>query len=72
MNGLTVAYACPASLNHRIKTGEGQFIDFSQCKGVSSLIGEVLVGYSLNGRIQERMGNSHPFYCPHNLGWIAG
>jgi crotonobetainyl-CoA:carnitine CoA-transferase CaiB-like acyl-CoA transferase len=67
MNGLTLAYACLAALNHRIRTGEGQFIDFSQCEGVSSLIGEILLGYAMNGRIQERLGNRHPFYCPHNV-----
>ncbi|MBI4767304.1 MAG: CoA transferase [Deltaproteobacteria bacterium] len=67
MNGLTLAYACLAALNHRSKTGEGQFIDFSQCEGVSSLMGETLLGYAMTGRIQERMGNRHPFYCPHNV-----
>jgi crotonobetainyl-CoA:carnitine CoA-transferase CaiB-like acyl-CoA transferase len=67
MNGLTLAYACLAALNHRSQTGEGQFIDFSQCEGVSSLMGETLLGYEMTGRIQERMGNRHPFYCPHNV-----
>ena len=67
MNGLTMAYACLTALNHRLKTGEGQFIDVSQCEGVSSLIGDTLLGYAMNGRIQERMGNRHPFYCPHNV-----
>jgi len=67
MNGITLAFACLAALNHRHRTGQGQFIDFSQCEGVSSLIGEVLLGYEMTGRIQERMGNRHPFYCPHNV-----
>ncbi|MBI4763010.1 MAG: CoA transferase [Deltaproteobacteria bacterium] len=67
MNGFTLAYACLAALNHRSQTGEGQFIDFSQCEGVSSLIGETLLGYTMTGRIQERMGNRHPLYCPHNV-----
>jgi len=67
MNGITIAFVSLAALNHRNRTGEGQFIDFSQCEGVSSLIGEVLLGYEMNGRIQERMGNRHPVYAPHNL-----
>jgi crotonobetainyl-CoA:carnitine CoA-transferase CaiB-like acyl-CoA transferase len=67
MNGLTLAYACLAALNHRSKTGEGQFIDFSQCEGVSSLMGETLLGYAMSGQIQERIGNRHPYYCPHNV-----
>jgi crotonobetainyl-CoA:carnitine CoA-transferase CaiB-like acyl-CoA transferase len=67
MNGITLAFVCLAALNHRHRTGQGQFIDFSQCEGVSSLIGEVLLGYEMTGRVQERMGNRHPLYCPHNV-----
>lgn len=67
MNGITLAFASLAALNHRHRTGQGQFIDFSQCEGVSSSIGEVLLGYEMTGRIQERIGNRHPFYCPHNV-----
>jgi len=67
MNGITLDLAVLAALYHRRRTGEGQFIDFSQCEGVSSLIGEVLLGYTMTGRIQERMGNRHPLYCPHNV-----
>ena len=32
---------------------------------MTSLIGEVLLGYELTSRIPERMGNEHPFYAPH-------
>lgn len=67
MNGITLAFVCLAAFNHRNRTGEGQFIDFSQCEGVSSLIGETLLGFEMTGRIQERMGNKHPVYCPHNV-----
>ncbi|MBN1613665.1 MAG: CoA transferase, partial [Deltaproteobacteria bacterium] len=67
MNATAAAFATVAALHHRQRTGEGQFIDFSQCEGVSSLIGEMLLGYEMNGRIPERMGNAHPRYAPHNV-----
>jgi len=67
MNATTLAFAALAALYHRTQTGEGQFIDYSQCEGVSSLNGDVLLGYEMNGEIPERMGNAHPEYAPHNV-----
>jgi benzylsuccinate CoA-transferase BbsF subunit len=67
VNATTCAYAIVAALYHRAKTGEGQFIDFSQCEGVSSLIGETLLDYEMNGRSPGRMGNADPFFAPHNV-----
>jgi len=67
INATTTAYATLAALYHRIQTGEGQFIDYSQCEGVSSMIGELLLGYEMNSEIPERMGNAHPQDAPHNV-----
>jgi len=67
MNGTTAAFSALAALYHRMQTGEGQFIDYSQCEGVTSIIGELLLGYEINGRIPERTGNAHPAYAPHNV-----
>jgi len=67
MNATTTAYAALAALYHRMQTGEGQFIDYSQCEGVSSFIGDLLLGYEMNSQIPERMGNAHPKYAPHNV-----
>jgi benzylsuccinate CoA-transferase BbsF subunit len=67
MNAITTAYAVVAALHHRNRTGEGQFIDYSQCEGVTSLLGEVMLGYEMTGEIPERMGNAHPFFAPHNV-----
>lgn len=67
MNATTLAYVVLAALYHRAQTGEGQFIDYSQCEGVSSLIGDLLLGYEMNSDIPERMGNAHPEYAPHNV-----
>lgn len=67
MNGTTAAYAILAALFYRARTGEGQFIDYSQCEGVTSLIGDLLLGYEMNAQVPERMGNAHPEYAPHNV-----
>jgi crotonobetainyl-CoA:carnitine CoA-transferase CaiB-like acyl-CoA transferase len=67
MNATASAFAVVAALYHREETGEGQFIDFSQCEGVTALIGEVLLDYQMTGRIPERKGNSDDFMAPHNL-----
>jgi len=67
MNATGAAFAVVAALYHRTRTGEGQFIDYSQCEGVSSLIGEQLLGYVMTSKIPERMGNTHPEYAPHSV-----
>jgi crotonobetainyl-CoA:carnitine CoA-transferase CaiB-like acyl-CoA transferase len=67
MNATTLAYAIVAAIHHHNRTGEGQFIDFSQTEAVSSFIGEVLLGYEMTSRIPERMGNAHEVRAPHNV-----
>ena len=67
MSSTTAAYAILAALYHRAQTGEGQFINVSQCECVSSIIGDLLLGYEMNSQIPERMGNAHPRYAPHNV-----
>ncbi len=67
MNATTLAFAMLAAIHYHARTGEGQFIDFSQCEAVSSLIGEVLLGYELTARVPERAGNAHEYHAPHNV-----
>lgn len=67
INATTTAYAALAALYHRMQTGEGQFIDYSQCEGVSSMIGDQLLGYELSSEVPERMSNRHPKYAPHSV-----
>lgn len=67
MNATTLAFAIVAAIFHRNRTGEGQFIDYSQCEGVSALIGEQLLGYEMTSEIPVRRGNTHPTYAPHNV-----
>ena len=67
VNATAAAFAVIAALHHRAATGEGQFIDYSQCEGVSSLIGEVLLDYEMNGRSPGRLGNADELMAPHNV-----
>ena len=67
MNAMTFAAGIVAALHHRERAGEGQFIDYSQCEGVTALLGEVLLGYQLSGQMPERIGNRHHRHAPHNL-----
>ena len=67
VNATAAAFAVIAALHHREATGEGQFIDYSQCEGVSSLIGEVLLDFEMNGRSQGRRGNGDELMAPHNV-----
>ncbi len=66
LSGATAAYALLAALNHRRNTGEGQHIDLSSSEAVSVLIGEVLMDYTANGRVQSAVGNRDEFMAPHN------
>lgn len=54
-----------AALRQRRRTGEGTHIDLSQRENVTSVIGEVILDYSMNGRVTERMGNRDPHMAPH-------
>ncbi len=67
MNATTSAFAIVAALRYRDVTGEGQFIDYSQCEAVTSLIGEVLLEPQMTGHVPGRKGNSDDFMAPHNV-----
>jgi len=53
------------ALLHRQTTGKGQYIDMSQIEACTSVIGDAIVEYSMNGRIRPRRGNRHPWMAPH-------
>ena len=62
----TSAFAVLAALNYRQRTGRGQQIDLSSTGAISSLMGEVLLDYTMNGRVRERNGNHDENMVPHN------
>jgi crotonobetainyl-CoA:carnitine CoA-transferase CaiB-like acyl-CoA transferase len=65
--GTAAAFAALVALIHRRRTGEGQFIDLSAVETMTSMIGDSILDYSLNGRVAGCDGNRHPEMAPHGL-----
>ena len=63
--GEHTVFAVMTALMHRLRTGEGQFIDVSQTQTASATVPEALLDYTVNGRVQPRMGNEDPVMSPH-------
>ncbi len=58
--------AAVAALEHRRRTGEGQFIDLAQYEAGVQFMIPALLEYAINHRVVERDGNRHDFAAPHN------
>ncbi|MHB8573706.1 MAG: CaiB/BaiF CoA transferase family protein [Dehalococcoidia bacterium] len=76
--GIVSVGALIAGLRQAARTGEGQFIDCSQRELTIATLGEMLMDYALNGRIQQPIGNRHPRFAPQGVypcrgddAWIA-
>jgi benzylsuccinate CoA-transferase BbsF subunit len=54
-----------AALLHRRRTGEGQYIDFSQLECSIPFLGSHILDYVVNGRISNRAGNRSSCAAPH-------
>ena len=70
--GEHTAFAVMAALLHRLRTGQGQFIDVSQTQTASATIPETLLDYAANGRRPERLGNGDRQMSPHGCYPCAG
>jgi len=64
--GLYGALAILAALNHWQRTGEGQFIDFSQREANIPPVADAIMDYTMNRRNQSRTGNRDSAMAPHN------
>ena len=63
--GLHGMLAVMFALLYRQITGKGQHIDLSQIEAMTCLIGDAVVDYTMNERVQLRRGNRHPSMAPH-------
>jgi crotonobetainyl-CoA:carnitine CoA-transferase CaiB-like acyl-CoA transferase len=59
----TVA-ALLSALDHRRRTGHGQYLDLSQAECSIHLLSPAVLDYTVNGRVQERIGNARIDYAP--------
>ena len=55
-----------ALLRHR-KTGEGMYLDQSQLEAGVSLLAPVILDYTVNNRVANRMGNQDLYSAPHGI-----
>ena len=69
---LNGAIAILAALEYRRRTGKGQWIDLAQYQTGVCTIGDAVLDYIANGRVQGRMGNRHPHMAPHGVYRCAG
>jgi crotonobetainyl-CoA:carnitine CoA-transferase CaiB-like acyl-CoA transferase len=66
------AIAILAALDHRRRTGQGQYIDQSQAECAIHFLGPAILDYTANGRVEERVGNSDAAFAPHGVYPAAG
>lgn len=66
------AAALLAALEHRRRTGQGQYIDFSQGEASAQFLAPALLDYFVNGHVWQRNGNASPDYAPHGVYPVAG
>ncbi|WP_428832250.1 CoA transferase [Geoglobus acetivorans] len=73
---LMCAIAIVAALNYRERTGEGQYIDYSQVENVVRFLDWTWMYVFRTGENRERCGNRDLAICPSDLfdcrdGWVA-
>ena len=61
-----------AALDHRRRTGEGQFIDQAQMESALHFISPQLLDAQVSGTSARRNGNVHPSQAPHDVYPCAG
>jgi crotonobetainyl-CoA:carnitine CoA-transferase CaiB-like acyl-CoA transferase len=66
------AAAILAALDHRSRTGEGQYIDQSQAESALHFLAPAILDYTANGRVAGRVGNRDPQMAPHGVYPAAG
>jgi benzylsuccinate CoA-transferase BbsF subunit len=65
--GMELAMVAAAALNHRMVTGQGQYIDFSMAEALSASIPEAILDYQMNHRLKAPMGNRDDWDAPHGV-----
>lgn len=66
-SGAAGAFAVLAALHYRNRTGRGMLIDLAQAENMIQHIGEIILDYTMNGRVQGSYGNRHPTAAPHGV-----
>lgn len=72
LTGLYGALAVVGALRHRARTGQGQFIDLSECEALASVMVLPFMELSLTGNVRRPQGNRDDVMVPHNCYRCAG
>ena len=67
VSALNSVAAIMTALNHRRRTGQGQFIDLALIEGPICHIGEYIAAHSRTGIQPPRVGNAHPDHAPYGV-----
>lgn len=59
--------AALAAIEHRRRTGKGQYIDLSQIEAAIHFLAPAVLDYTVNGRDMDRAGNYSPDHAPHGV-----
>ena len=62
--GATAAFAVLLALHYRNRTGKGQYIDMAQAEATMPHLGEAIMDYTMNRRVQTSTGNRIPGAAP--------
>jgi crotonobetainyl-CoA:carnitine CoA-transferase CaiB-like acyl-CoA transferase len=65
LTGMYATVGILAALNHRERTGLGQYIDVSLLDVQVACLGNQALNYLNTGRVPERLGNAHPNIVPY-------
>ncbi|MBM3138653.1 MAG: CoA transferase [Chloroflexi bacterium] len=61
-----------AAVRQRDRTGRGTYLDLSQREVTTSIVGEMVMDYTMNGRRWEPIGNRHRVFAPQGVYPCAG
>jgi len=61
------AMALVGALDYRRRTGKGQYIELSQLEASIHCLETAILDYTVNSRVQSRIGNRHPQAAPHGV-----
>lgn len=67
ITGMYSTISILAALNHRNKTGKGQYIDMSLLDCIVALGSNQITGYFASGKVPGRMGNAHMSLVPYGV-----